>query len=202
MAEPPLIVATGVFKGFTPPSVPSVKISSVEYVQDLQEPGINELGQGGDDGRRRQGEIIPGLFDQVNIRDAGAFTDFAALQDPKLTGPAKYAGNAPPVLRQDRADSWISDEDTAPPQGVFSADPIHRTNSRDHGSKISQLPAKFPGGPKLRIEKPSFSDSSEADESEGDGDVDTDNDEEPDHADSVSRLPPRRPGDPMVRLER
>jgi len=191
-AEAPFVpmdgFVAGVMKKWKPAPPPPIRMKSAEFSQDLQEPGILEKGQGGNEGRRATGELLPGQLQPHRIEDLAEVPDFLAKKDPNIVlGSAKFGGREPPVIRMDRNNSFDSDD--AP---GFSAPPP--PPSRNHSASISQMPPKTPGGPRVRIEKPKFSDDEDSDDNWVPP--------RPPPVDAVSQMPPKTEGGPQIRIER
>jgi hypothetical protein len=176
-------IVAGVFKKWKPAPPPPMRMKSTEYITDLQEPGILEKGIGGNESRRLTGEVLPGLYDVDNQMDLADVSDFLALKkDFKHTSNYLDDIREKPVLRTDRANSWESDEDLPPSPSAFSALP---PTKRDHAVTVSQMPPKYPNAPKLRIEKPKFSDDEDSSEEEVDLRQDQIDDGEDDDHDDI-----------------
>jgi hypothetical protein len=185
------------FKRWKSAPTPPSRLTSVEYVQDLQEPGVNEKGMGADEGRRATGELLPGQFELDAIKTESTMGDFQALKEKFRARPRaslKLHDRVMPVLRQDRVNSVDSENEDIEPEFVMSP------TKRDHSKKISQMPPKSPGGPRIRLEKDNFSD--ESDYSDEDNQFFPDNDQvSRRHSESVRQMPPNRSGGPRLRVE-
>jgi hypothetical protein len=225
---------------------PALRVESVEWVQELQDPAGDAVSSD-----------VRGLYDQLGLELHEPLPAFAKhakdvkYERSRAAAAAAAGGTAPggdmnplqrkaqhygdrdrPVLRIDRLDSWdsSSDEDNHQEENAkTSLSSFGARSSRDHGELVSQLPPKYPGGPRIRIEHARFSDESSSEDDRdnnglvgdasggaGSGDAVTaslllgrqrsgeliNGKWVRDHGDSVSQLPPRFPGGPQLRIER
>jgi len=147
-AELDLTPSSSSIKQFRP-YLPPLHVDTIEYISDLRDARVFSSEDMDYEINLERGRLV-GDYSVSRVRDTMNMQDVNA--QVLINKHEDNISKQKPVLRLDQTNyAMYGDEDAEHTPFILS----HKPSQKDHSQTISQLPAKYPGGPRLRLEKTS-----------------------------------------------